>query len=55
LQARCDVPIDIADIIARLVLTHLGQVQAKAVEKRPIVPLQETIEAPDYRPVEMLE
>ncbi len=54
LHARGDIPVNVADIVSELVLAQLSQVQTETVEQRPVVALQETIEAADNRPIEAL-
>jgi len=52
---RGDVPVDVADVVARLVFTQVGEVDAVAVEQRAVVALQQAVEPADDLPVEALE
>jgi hypothetical protein len=54
-HARRDVPVDVPDVVAGLVLAQGGEVHAVAVEQAPVVPLQQAIQAADDLPVEALE
>ena len=51
-HARRDVPVDIADVVARLVLAQVGKVDAVAVEEAAVVALQQAVEPADHLPVE---
>ncbi len=50
-----DVPVDVADVVAGLVLAQVGQVDAVAAEQAPVVALEQAVERPDDLPVEALE
>jgi hypothetical protein len=50
-----DVPVDVPDVVARLVLAERRQVDAGAVEQRPVVALKDAVEPADDLPVEPLE
>ena len=52
LQARSDVPVDVAHVVPGLVLVQVGEVHAEAAKERPVVPLQHAFETPDHRPLE---
>jgi hypothetical protein len=55
LQARGDVPVDVAHVIVILVLAQVGEVQTKTPEQRSIVSVQEPVEPTDHRPLELLQ
>ena len=55
LQPRGDVPVDVAHVVAGLVLAQDGEVQAVAVEQAPVVALEQAIQPADDLPVEALE
>ena len=46
-HARGHVPVDVAQVVARLVLAQVGEVDAGAAEQRAVVALQPAVEAPD--------
>ena len=50
-----DVPVDVADVVAGLVLAQVGEVDAVAVEQAPVVALEQPVEPADDLPVEPLE
>ena len=50
-----DVPVDVADVVAVLVLAQVGEVDAVAPEQAPVVALEQAVEPADDRPVEPLE
>ena len=50
-----DVPVDVADVVAVLVLAQVGEVHAVAVEQAPVVALEQAVEPADDLPVEALE
>ena len=50
-----DVPVDVADVVAVLVLAQVGEVDAVAPEQAPVVALEQAVEPADDRPVEALE
>ena len=52
---RGDVPVDMADVVAVLVFAQVGEVDAVAAEQRPVVALEQAVEAADDLPVEPLE
>ena len=54
-RAGRDVPVDIADVIAPLVLAQVGEVRAAAVEQRVVIALKQAVEPADDLPVEALE
>jgi hypothetical protein len=55
LQARGDVPVDVAHIVVVLVLPQVGEVQAKSPEKRSVVAVQQAVEPTDHRPLEFFQ
>ena len=58
IRRRCpgrDVPVDVADVVPVLVFAQVREVDATAVEKRPVVALEQAIQAADDLPVEPLE
>jgi hypothetical protein len=52
LQARRDVPVDVAHVVVQLVFAQVGQVQPGAAEQGAVVPLQQPVETADHRPLE---
>ena len=52
---RRDVPVDVADVIAGLVLAQGGEVHTVAVEQAAVVALEQAIQPADDLPVEALE
>ena len=52
LQARRDVPVDVAHVVVVLVFAQVGQVQAGAAHQRAVVALQQAVEPADHRPFE---
>ena len=50
-----DVPVDVADVVAGLVLAQVGEVHAVAVEQAAVVALEQAVQAADDLPVEALE
>jgi hypothetical protein len=50
LQARGDVPVDVAHVVVGLVLAQVGQVEPAAAHQRAVVALQQAVEPPDDRP-----
>ncbi len=52
---RGDVPVDVPDVVAVLVLAQVREVHAVAVEQAPVVALEQAIEPADDLPVEALE
>ena len=42
-EPRGDVPVDVADVVARLVLAQIGEVHALAVEHAPVIALQDAV------------
>ena len=50
-----DVPVDVPDVVAGLVLAQRGEVDAVAVEQAPVVALKQAIQPADDLPVEALE
>ena len=52
LQARSDIPVDVANIVVILVFAQIGQVEAGAAEQRPIVAVQQAIKTADDRPLQ---
>ncbi len=52
LQARGDVPVDVADVVAPDVLAQVGEVEPVAAEERPVVAVQHAVETADHRPLE---
>ena len=53
--ARGDVPVDVADVVAGLVLAQVGEVDPGALEQAPVVALEQAVEPADDLPVEPLE
>jgi hypothetical protein len=39
-------------VVAVLVLADVGEVQPEAAEQRPVIAVQQAVEAPDHRPLE---
>ena len=54
-HARRDVPVDVAHVVAGLVLAQVREVHAVAVEQRAVVALEQAVQPADDRPVEALE
>jgi hypothetical protein len=54
-HARGDVPVDVPDVVARLVLAEVAEVQPDAAEDRPVVALKEAVQALDHPPLEAVE
>ena len=52
---RRDVPVDVAHVVAGLVLAQVGEVDALPVEQRAVVALQQAVEPADDLPVEPLQ
>jgi hypothetical protein len=52
LQPRRHVPVDVAYVVAILVLAQVGEVEAEAAEQRPIVALQQAVETAQRRPLQ---
>ena len=52
LQARGDVPVDVAHVVVVLVFAQVGEVEAEAAEQRAVVALQQAVEPADHRPLE---
>ena len=52
---RGDVPVDVADVVAGLVLAQVGEVEAVAAEQRAVVALEQAVQPADDLPVEALE
>ncbi len=52
---RRDVPVDVADVVAVLVLAQVGEIDAVAPEQAPVVALEQAVQPADDRPVESLE
>ena len=52
---RGHVPVDVADVVARLVLAEVEEVQADAAERRAVVALEQAVEAADDLPLEAVE
>ena len=50
-----DVPVDVPDIVPRLVFAQVGEVHAIAQEQAPIVTLEQAIQAADDLPLQPLE
>ena len=55
LHARGDVPVDVADVVAELVLAQVGQLQTEAAEQRPVVALEQSVQPANHRPVQALQ
>ncbi len=54
-HSRGDIPIDVADIISRLIFAQIGKVDPIAVKEAAIVALQQAIQPADDMPVETLQ
>ena len=54
-HARGDIPVDVADIIFRLVFAQVGKIDPVAVEQAAVVALQQAIQAADDLPVQALQ
>ena len=52
LQARGDVPVDVAHVVVILVLAQVGEVEPEAAEQRAVVAVQQAVEPADHRPLE---
>jgi hypothetical protein len=52
-QARRDVPVDVAHIVVGLVLAQVGQVEPAAAHQRAVVALQQAVEPPDDMPLQL--
>ena len=52
LQPRGDVPVDVAHVVAVLVLADIGEIQAEAAEEGPVIAVQQPVETADHRPLE---
>ena len=52
LQARGDVPVDVADVVVVLVLAQVGEIEPVAAEQRPVVAVQHAVQPADHRPLE---
>ena len=52
---RRDVPVDVADVVAVLVLAQVGEIDAVPAEQAPVVALEQAVQPADDRPVEALE
>ena len=52
LQARGDVPVDVADVVVVLVFAQVRQVEPGAAHQRAVVALQQAVEPADDRPFE---
>ena len=52
---RGHVPVDVADVVTRLVLAQIVEVRADPAEDRPVVPLQPAVQAADHLPLEAVE
>jgi hypothetical protein len=52
---RGDVPVDVADVVAGLVLAQRREIDTVAVEQAPVVALEQAIQPADDLPVEALE
>ena len=50
--ARGDVPVDVAHVVARLVLAQVGDIDPDAAEHRAVVALQLPVEAADHPPLQ---
>jgi hypothetical protein len=55
LQPRGDVPVDVAHVVAVLVLAQIGEVQAEAAKQRAIVAVQDAVKTANHRPFEPLK
>src|ERR1700674_1802637 len=51
-QSGRDVPVDVANVVVRLIFAQVGKIQAEASQQRAIVALQQTVEAPHHGPLE---
>jgi len=50
-----DVPVDVPDIVAGLILAQRGEIDTVAAEKASVVALEQTVQPADDLPVEALE
>ena len=50
-EAGGDVPVDVADVVAGDVLADVREIETLTAEQRPVIALQQTVQAPDDRPV----
>ena len=55
LQARGDVPVDVAHIVMMLVFAQVGQIDPATAQQRAVVALKQAIQAADDLPVEALQ
>src|SRR6185437_4312554 len=51
-KPRRDVPVDVAHVIVILVFAQIREVEPEAAKERPVVAVQEPVEAAQYRPFE---
>src|SRR5438067_13783568 len=51
-QPRGHVPVDVAYVVAVLVLAQVREIEAEAAKKRPVVAMQQAVEATHHRPLE---
>ncbi len=54
-HARGDIPIDVANIVFRLVFAQIGKIHPVAVEQAAVIALQQAIQPADDLPVEPLQ
>ena len=54
-EAGGDVPVDVADVVAGDVLADVREIETLTAKQRPVIALQQTVQAPDDRPVEPAE
>jgi hypothetical protein len=52
LQPRGHVPVDVAHVVAVLVLAQVRQVQTKTAKQRAVIAVQEPVEPTDHRPLD---
>jgi hypothetical protein len=55
LQARGDVPVDVAHVVVVLVLAQVGEVEAEAAEEGAVVAVQQPVQTANHRPLELLQ
>ena len=55
IHARGDIPIDVANIILRLIFPQVGEIHPVPIEQGAIIALQESIQAADDLPIEALQ
>ena len=52
LETRCDVPVNVTDIVVILVFAQIRQVQPKTAKQSLVIAVQQAIEATNHRPLQ---